>query len=76
MIEHTSDYYTLGEVWRAVFKRRKPPTPERQVEVLQPVWMPRTEVERAAHGLTLRPLETPTARSDLSAQAVGSPSII
>jgi hypothetical protein len=40
--------YTLREMWQAVLKRRKPPAPEPQVEVL-PVFLPRTEVERAVY---------------------------
>ncbi len=48
MIEAGSDRYTLRDLWQAVFKRREPPEPEQQVEVLQPVWAtPTTEIERA-----------------------------
>jgi len=49
MIEAGTDRYTLRDLWQAVFKRRKPPAPEPQVEVLQPVFMQRTEVERAVY---------------------------
>jgi hypothetical protein len=49
VIEAVSNHYSLGDIWQAVFKRRKPPVPEQQVEVLQPVWMPTTEIERAVY---------------------------
>ncbi len=49
MIEAGSNYYTLRDLWQAVFKRSEPAAPEQQVEVLQPVFLPRTEVERAVY---------------------------
>jgi len=50
MIEFTSNYYTPRELWQAVASRFKmKPELEQQVEVLQPVFMPRTDVERAVY---------------------------
>jgi hypothetical protein len=50
MIEAGSNHYTLRDLWQAAFKHRKPPLPEQQVELLQPVWTtPTTEIERAVY---------------------------
>jgi hypothetical protein len=54
MIEYTSNFYTLREVWQHLASRfkRKPEQQPRQ-EVLAPqapqVWMPQTEVERTVY---------------------------
>jgi hypothetical protein len=50
MIEAASNYYTISEVWAALSSRfKRKPAPAPQVEVLQPVAIPRTEVERAVY---------------------------
>jgi len=52
MIEFTSNYYTPREVWQHLtsrFKKKPKLEPVQHVEVLQPVFMPRTEVERAVY---------------------------
>jgi len=52
MIEATSNYYTISEVWAALTSRfrREPQTSE--PEILQPVqqaWLPKSELERAVY---------------------------
>jgi len=51
MIEFTSNYYTLGEVWQNLISRfwRKPVIESEVLAPVQPAWLPRTEVERAVY---------------------------
>jgi len=62
MIEATSDYYSLREVWQMLssrFKRKAETAPEAEVLRPVPTWSPRTELERT---VLCRPLPRRRAR--------------